>query len=62
MKSELPSRLSVVRSLWSDFDTSDTPGRRVDGARAAGWHAVLHLSTPKSIAEMERIIAAQRAD
>lgn len=30
---------------------------RVDGARAAGWHAVHHVSTPRSIAEMERIIA-----
>ncbi|WP_457205090.1 HAD-IA family hydrolase [Nocardioides sp. P5_C9_2] len=30
---------------------------RVDGARAAGWHAVHHVSTPHSIAEMERILA-----
>jgi FMN phosphatase YigB (HAD superfamily) len=31
----------------------------VDAARAAGWHAVLHESTPGSIAELERIIAAE---
>ncbi|WP_374456690.1 HAD-IA family hydrolase [Nocardioides sp.] len=29
----------------------------VDAARAAGWHAVLHVDTAASIAEMERIIA-----
>jgi HAD superfamily hydrolase (TIGR01509 family) len=29
----------------------------VDAARAAGWHAVLHQETARSIAEMERIIA-----
>jgi putative hydrolase of the HAD superfamily len=29
----------------------------VDAARAAGWHAVLHEETPRSIAEVERIIA-----
>jgi HAD superfamily hydrolase (TIGR01509 family) len=28
----------------------------VEAARAAGWHAVLHESTPGSIAELERII------
>ena len=31
----------------------------VEGARAAGWHAVLHGSTPASIADLERIIAAE---
>ena len=31
----------------------------VEGARAAGWHAVHHVSTPESIAELERIIAAE---
>lgn len=31
----------------------------VDGARAAGWHAVLHEETRRSIAEVERIIADQ---
>jgi beta-phosphoglucomutase-like phosphatase (HAD superfamily) len=30
----------------------------VEAALAAGWHAVLHESTPGSIAELERIIAA----
>lgn len=33
----------------------------VEAARAAGWHAVLHESTPGSIAELERIIAAERS-
>ena len=28
----------------------------VDAARAAGWHAVLHESTPRSIEALERII------
>jgi putative hydrolase of the HAD superfamily len=31
----------------------------VDAARAFGWHAVLHVDTATSVAEMERIIAAQ---
>jgi putative hydrolase of the HAD superfamily len=31
----------------------------VAAARAAGWHAVLHESTPGSIAELERIMAAE---
>ena len=30
----------------------------VEAARAAGWHAVLHEHTARSIAELERIIAA----
>jgi HAD superfamily hydrolase (TIGR01509 family) len=29
----------------------------VDGARAAGWHAVLHVNTERSIAAVERVIA-----
>ena len=29
----------------------------VEAARAAGWHAVLHEDTARSIAELERIIA-----
>lgn len=29
----------------------------VEAAQAAGWHAVLHESTPRSIAALERIIA-----
>ncbi len=32
----------------------------VEAARAFGWHAVLHVSTVDSIAEMERIIARER--
>ncbi len=36
------------------FLDDDEP--RVDGARAAGWQAVHHVSTPDSIAAMERII------
>ena len=35
----------------------DVP-ENVDAARAAGWHAVLHEDTGRSIAEIERIIAA----
>jgi epoxide hydrolase-like predicted phosphatase len=31
----------------------------VEAARAAGWHAVLHENTDASIAELERIIAAE---
>lgn len=30
-------------------------------AHDAGWHGVLHVSTPASIAEMERVIAGRRA-
>ncbi|CAN5257050.1 hypothetical protein BH09ACT5_BH09ACT5_21660 [soil metagenome] len=30
----------------------------VEGALAAGWHAVLHVSTPESIATLRAIIAA----
>lgn len=30
----------------------------VEAARAAGWHAVLHEDTARSIAELDRIIAA----
>src|SRR3954469_23151129 len=31
----------------------------VDAARASGWHAVQHRSTPESIREMERIVDEQ---
>jgi len=34
----------------------DVPGH-VAAARASGWHAVVHVETPASIAELERIIA-----
>jgi epoxide hydrolase-like predicted phosphatase len=34
----------------------DVP-ENVEAARAAGWHAVLHENTERSIAELERIIA-----
>jgi FMN phosphatase YigB (HAD superfamily) len=37
----------------------DDVGGHVEAARAAGWHGVLHESTPGSIAELERIIAAE---
>ncbi|MCU1412492.1 MAG: hydrolase [Rhodoglobus sp.] len=30
----------------------------VEGARAAGWHGLLHTSTPESIAAIQRIIAS----
>jgi HAD superfamily hydrolase (TIGR01509 family) len=36
----------------------DVPAN-VDAARAAGWHAVLHEETERSIAEIERIIATE---
>lgn len=36
----------------------DSP-RCVEGARTAGWHAVLHLDTATSIREVEAVIAAQ---
>ena len=39
------------------FLDDDEP--RVEGARRAGWHAVLHVSTPESIAALERIIAGR---
>ncbi len=35
----------------------DDVAANVDAARAAGWHAVLHEDTVRSIAELERIIA-----
>ncbi len=35
----------------------DVPAN-VDAARAAGWHAVLHEDTGRSIAELDRLIAA----
>jgi putative hydrolase of the HAD superfamily len=31
----------------------------VEAARAAGWHAVLHVDTASSIREMERVIEAE---
>ncbi|MDX6357345.1 MAG: hypothetical protein QOH37_399 [Nocardioidaceae bacterium] len=35
----------------------DDVAANVEAARAAGWHAVLHEETARSIAELERIIA-----
>jgi FMN phosphatase YigB (HAD superfamily) len=52
---ELTARRLGVRPEEIVFLDDDEP--RVEGARRAGWHAVLHVSTPQSIAEMERIIA-----
>ncbi|KRF36187.1 HAD-IA family hydrolase [Nocardioides sp. Soil805] len=37
----------------------DDTVERVVGARAVGWHAVHHVSTTRSIAAMERIIAGR---
>ncbi len=37
----------------------DDAAANVEAARAAGWHAVRHESTPASIAELERIIASE---
>ena len=48
------SRLGVQPAEVAFLD--DVPAN-VDAARALGWHAVLHLETAQSIAEMEAIIA-----
>ncbi len=39
----------------------DQPGH-VEAARAAGWHAVVHVETSRTISEVERIIAEQGPD
>jgi FMN phosphatase YigB (HAD superfamily) len=52
---ELTARRLGVRPEEIAFLDDDQP--RVEGARRAGWHAVLHVSTPQSIEAMERIIA-----
>jgi len=41
----------------SEIAFLDDVGANVAAARAAGWHAVLHEDTVRSIAELERIIA-----
>jgi putative hydrolase of the HAD superfamily len=41
----------------SEIAFLDDVGANVAAARAAGWHAVLHEDTGRSIAELERIIA-----
>jgi putative hydrolase of the HAD superfamily len=41
----------------SEIAFLDDVGANVAAARAAGWHAVLHEETVRSIAELERIIA-----
>jgi putative hydrolase of the HAD superfamily len=38
----------------------DDVAANVEGARAAGWHAVLHQNTERSIAELEALIADER--
>ncbi len=48
------SRLGVAPDEVVLLD--DVP-ENVDGARAAGWHAVLHEETGRSIVELERVIA-----
>jgi len=48
------SRLGVEPHEIAFLD--DVPAN-VDAARAAGWHAVLHEDTGRSIAELERLIA-----
>jgi FMN phosphatase YigB (HAD superfamily) len=35
----------------------DDAAANVEAAQTAGWHAVLHEATPRSLAELERIIA-----
>lgn len=49
------SRLGVEPGETVFLD--DTPAC-VDGARSAGWHAVLHEETERSIAAIEAVIAA----
>ncbi len=49
------SRLGVEPAEVAFLD--DVPAN-VDAARAAGWHAVLHLDTERSIAEIEALIDA----
>ena len=51
----LTARRLGVRPEEVLFLDDDEP--RVEAARAAGWQAVLHEETSRSIAEMERIIA-----
>jgi HAD superfamily hydrolase (TIGR01509 family) len=51
------SRLSVEPAEVVFLDNVETC---VAGARAAGWHAVLHEETARSIAEIEAIIVAER--
>jgi putative hydrolase of the HAD superfamily len=50
------SRLGVAPEEVVFLD--DVPAN-VEAARAAGWHAVLHEATERSIAELERIIASE---
>jgi epoxide hydrolase-like predicted phosphatase len=50
------SRLGVAGEEIVFLDDAEV---NVEGARAAAWHAVHHVDTVRSIAELERVIAAQ---
>ena len=50
------SRLGVVADEIAFLDDVEA---NVAAARAAGWHAVRHQETARSIAELERIIAGE---
>ncbi|MFC4785101.1 HAD-IA family hydrolase [Nocardioides sp. MAHUQ-72] len=56
---ELTARRLGVRPAEIVF-VDDQPGH-VQAARTAGWHAVVHVETARTIAEVERIIAEQGA-
>ena len=52
-------RLGVAPGEIAFLDDSPVS---VDGARAAGWHAVLHTDTRSSVAALEKILADRGAD
>lgn len=52
---ELTTRLLDVDPAEVVF-LDDVPGH-VEAARRAGWHAVVHVDTPTSVAALERLIA-----
>ena len=44
--------MTPVRAVVLDDDLP-----HVEAARAAGWHAVLHVDTPASVAAVEALLA-----
>jgi epoxide hydrolase-like predicted phosphatase len=50
------SRLGVAGEEIVFLDDAEV---NVEGARATGWHAVRHVDAARSIAELERVIAAE---
>ena len=55
---ELTARRLAVRPEEIVF-LDDQPGH-VEAARAAGWHAVVHVETRRSIGEIEVLLAEHR--